>query len=46
MLVQDGVYDAFSKRFAETAGAMKDADGFEPGAVIGPLDRHEGGREG
>jgi hypothetical protein len=27
MLVQDGVYDAFSKRFAETAGAMKDADG-------------------
>ena len=33
----DGVYDAFTKRLAETAGAMKVADGFEPGAVIGPL---------
>ena len=32
-----GVYDAFTKRFVETAGAMKVADGFEPGAVIGPL---------
>ena len=37
ILVQDGVYDAFTKRLAETAGAMKVADGFEPGAVIGPL---------
>jgi succinate-semialdehyde dehydrogenase / glutarate-semialdehyde dehydrogenase len=37
ILVQDRVYDAFTKRFAETAGAMKVADGFEPGAVIGPL---------
>jgi hypothetical protein len=36
-LVQDGVYDAFTQRLAETAGAMKVADGFEPGAVIGPL---------
>jgi hypothetical protein len=35
--VQDGVYGAFTKRLAETAGAMKVADGFEPGAVIGPL---------
>jgi succinate-semialdehyde dehydrogenase / glutarate-semialdehyde dehydrogenase len=35
--VQDGVYDAFGKRLAETAGAMKVADGFELGAVIGPL---------
>ena len=35
--MQDGVYDAFTKRLAETAGAMKVADGFEPGAVIGPL---------
>ena len=25
------------KRLAETVGAMKVADGFEPGAVIGPL---------
>jgi succinate-semialdehyde dehydrogenase/glutarate-semialdehyde dehydrogenase len=37
ILVQDGVYDAFTKRLAEVAGAMKVADGFEPGAVIGPL---------
>ena len=37
ILVQDGVYDAFTKRLAETAGAMKVADGFEPGAVIGQL---------
>jgi succinate-semialdehyde dehydrogenase/glutarate-semialdehyde dehydrogenase len=37
ILVQDGVYDAFTKHLAETAGAMKIADGFEPGAVIGPL---------
>jgi acyl-CoA reductase-like NAD-dependent aldehyde dehydrogenase len=36
ILVQDGVYDASTKRLAETAGAMKVA-GFEPGAVIGPL---------
>jgi hypothetical protein len=36
-LVQDGVYDSFTKRLDETAGAMKVADGFEPGAVIGPL---------
>ena len=37
ILVQDGVHDAFTERLAETAGAMKVADGFEPGAVIGPL---------
>src|SRR3984893_2997096 len=37
ILVQDGVYDAFTSRLPETAGAMKVADGFEPGAVIGPL---------
>jgi Aldehyde dehydrogenase family len=37
ILVQDGVYDAFTKRLAETAGAMKVAEGCEPGAVIGPL---------
>jgi Aldehyde dehydrogenase family len=35
--VQDGIYDAFTKRLAETAGAMKVANGFEPGAVIGRL---------
>jgi hypothetical protein len=37
ILVQDGVYDAFTKRLAETAGAIKVADGFEPDAVTGPL---------
>jgi succinate-semialdehyde dehydrogenase/glutarate-semialdehyde dehydrogenase len=37
ILVQDGVYDAFTQQLAETAGAMKVADGFAPGAVIGPL---------
>src|SRR5438309_3901761 len=37
ILVQDIVYGAFTKRLAETAGAMKVADGFEPGAAIGPL---------
>ncbi|MGH7093213.1 MAG: succinate-semialdehyde dehydrogenase [Stellaceae bacterium] len=37
ILVQDGVYDAFTKRLAEAAGAMNVADGFAPGAVIGPL---------
>jgi len=36
ILVQDGVYDAFPQRLAKT-GAMKVADGFGPGAVIGPL---------
>jgi hypothetical protein len=38
ILVQDGVYDAFTKRLAATAGGMKVADGFEPGAVIGPRE--------
>jgi succinate-semialdehyde dehydrogenase/glutarate-semialdehyde dehydrogenase len=37
ILVQDSVYDAFTKRLAETAGAMKGGRWFEPGAVIGPL---------
>src|SRR5277367_4206262 len=37
ILVQDGVYEAFTKQLAAAAGAMKVADGFEPGAVIGPL---------
>ena len=33
ILVRGGIYNAFPKR----PGAMKVADGFEPGAVIGPL---------
>jgi succinate-semialdehyde dehydrogenase/glutarate-semialdehyde dehydrogenase len=37
ILVQDGVYDAFSKRLSEVAGAMQVGDGFAQGTVIGPL---------
>src|ERR1700726_312276 len=37
ILVQDGVYDAFSKRLAEVAGEMKVGDGTAAGTVIGPL---------
>jgi succinate-semialdehyde dehydrogenase/glutarate-semialdehyde dehydrogenase len=37
ILVQDGVYDAFTERLAEVAGAMKVGSGFEPGTAIGPL---------
>jgi succinate-semialdehyde dehydrogenase/glutarate-semialdehyde dehydrogenase len=37
ILVQDGVYDAFSARLAEVAGAMKVGSGVEQGTVIGPL---------
>jgi succinate-semialdehyde dehydrogenase/glutarate-semialdehyde dehydrogenase len=37
ILVQDGVYEAFTKRLVEVAGGMKVAGGFEPGAMIGPL---------
>src|SRR6201996_7066347 len=37
ILVQDGVYDAFSKRLAEAAGAMQVGDGAAAGTVIGPL---------
>src|SRR4029079_283387 len=37
ILVQDGVYDAFSKRLGEAVGAMKVGSGVEQGTVIGPL---------
>ncbi|HVH76184.1 MAG TPA: aldehyde dehydrogenase family protein, partial [Stellaceae bacterium] len=37
ILVQDGVYDAFSKRLAEVASEMKVGNGVENGVVIGPL---------
>ncbi|HZS83910.1 MAG TPA: NADP-dependent succinate-semialdehyde dehydrogenase [Stellaceae bacterium] len=37
ILVQDGVYDAFAKKLAEAAGAMKVGSGVEQGVVIGPL---------
>src|SRR3984893_674046 len=45
ILVQDGVYDAFTKRLAETAGAMKVAR-LRTGCGDRAADRHEGGREG
>jgi succinate-semialdehyde dehydrogenase / glutarate-semialdehyde dehydrogenase len=31
------ISDAFTSRLAETAGATKVADGFDPSAVVGPL---------
>src|SRR5574339_102123 len=37
LLVQDGVYDAFSKRLAEKVAAMKVGNGLEEGVVQGPL---------
>jgi succinate-semialdehyde dehydrogenase/glutarate-semialdehyde dehydrogenase len=37
LLVQDGVYDQFSKRLAEVVAEMKVGDGAAPGTVIGPL---------
>jgi succinate-semialdehyde dehydrogenase / glutarate-semialdehyde dehydrogenase len=36
-LVQDGVYDAFAKKFAEKVAAMKVGSGLEDGVVQGPL---------
>jgi succinate-semialdehyde dehydrogenase/glutarate-semialdehyde dehydrogenase len=37
ILVQDGVYDAFARKLADTVGAMKVGPGAEAGTVIGPL---------
>jgi len=37
ILVQDGVYDAFAKKLADAANAMKVGNGAEAGTVIGPL---------
>ncbi|MBM3531902.1 MAG: NAD-dependent succinate-semialdehyde dehydrogenase [Alphaproteobacteria bacterium] len=37
ILVQDGVYDAFSKKLAEAAAKLKVADGLAAGAQQGPL---------
>src|SRR3954471_23496575 len=37
LLVQDGVYDAFTKRLAAVAAEMKVGNGVEQGVVIGPL---------
>lgn len=35
--VQSGVYDAFASKLAERVAAMKVADGFEDGTIIGPM---------
>jgi len=37
LLVQDGVYDAFTKKLTTAVKALNVADGFEPGAEQGPL---------
>jgi succinate-semialdehyde dehydrogenase / glutarate-semialdehyde dehydrogenase len=37
VLVQDGVYDTFAKKFAEKVGTMKVGNGLEEGVVQGPL---------
>jgi succinate-semialdehyde dehydrogenase/glutarate-semialdehyde dehydrogenase len=37
ILVQDKVYDAFAAKLAASVSTFKVADGFQPGAVIGPL---------
>ncbi len=37
LLVQDGIYDRFADKLAETVRAMKVAPGTEPGAQQGPL---------
>lgn len=36
-LVQDGIHDAFVRRFAEVVSALKVGDGFESDVQIGPL---------
>ena len=42
IFVQDGIYDAFAKKFAEKVGAFKVGPGTEPGVVIGPLIDQQG----
>jgi succinate-semialdehyde dehydrogenase / glutarate-semialdehyde dehydrogenase len=37
IFVQDGIYEAFSKKFAEAVRAMKIGNGFDDGVIIGPL---------
>jgi succinate-semialdehyde dehydrogenase/glutarate-semialdehyde dehydrogenase len=37
LFVQDGVYDAFAKKFADKVGTMKVGNGLEEGVVQGPL---------
>src|SRR5689334_15607240 len=37
LFVQDGVYDAFAKKFSEKVEALKVGNGMEPGVTQGPL---------
>jgi succinate-semialdehyde dehydrogenase/glutarate-semialdehyde dehydrogenase len=37
ILVQDGIYDVFARKFAERARALKVGPGTEPGVSVGPL---------
>ena len=37
LIVQDGIYDAFTARLVDAVAAMKVDDGLVPGAQIGPL---------
>ena len=41
ILVQHGVYDTFTKRLAETAGAMMVVDEFGPGACMKAVEKVE-----
>jgi succinate-semialdehyde dehydrogenase/glutarate-semialdehyde dehydrogenase len=42
VFVQEGVYDAFTKRVVEETQKMKVADGFDPDSKIGPLINEKG----
>jgi succinate-semialdehyde dehydrogenase / glutarate-semialdehyde dehydrogenase len=42
ILVQEGIYDAFARKLAEAAAALKVGNGAEPGTVIGPLIDRKG----
>src|SRR5207253_11389489 len=46
ILVQDGVYEPFTKRLAETAGAMKVSNGCEPGGGTSPPTDMKASAEG
>ena len=37
MLVQNGIYDVFARRFAEESAKLKVGNGLEPGVVQGPM---------
>jgi succinate-semialdehyde dehydrogenase / glutarate-semialdehyde dehydrogenase len=37
LYVQDGVYDDFARKLAETAGKLKTGNGFDEGVALGPL---------